>query len=112
EVNKELEDRVLERTLELTAMLEREKELNDLKSRFVSIASHEFRTPLSTILSSAELIENYRIAGELEKQKKHVDRIKTSVENLINTLGVFLSLEKLEQGKVKLETEEFDLEAF
>lgn len=112
EINKDLEERVRERTLELTIMLEREKELNDLKSRFVSIASHEFRTPLSTILSSVELIDSYRDNGETEKQQKHITRIKNSVENLINTLGVFLSLEKLEQGKVKLETKEFDLKDF
>lgn len=112
EVNRELEERVRERTLELTAMLEREQELNELKSRFVSIASHEFRTPLSTILSSTELIENYRNTNEPDKQVKHIQRIKNSVENLINTLGVFLSLEKLETGKVKLEVNEFELDSF
>ncbi len=107
-----LELKVRERTLELTEALEREKYLNEMKSKFVAIASHEFRTPLSTIQSSAELIRKYMDLGDKDKQLRHVDRIRNSVENLTNILNVFLSLEKLEQGKMSLEPEEFDFEAF
>ncbi len=80
--------------------LEKEKELNELKSRFVSMASHEFRTPLSTILSSVTLIEKYRLESEEEKRKKHIYRIKAGVNNLVGILNDFLSLDKLEDGKI------------
>ena len=80
--------------------LGRERELNDLKSKFVSIASHEFRTPLSTVLSSASLIDQYNDRGEKDKVSKHVHRIKSSVNNLTSILNDFLSLGKLEEGKI------------
>ena len=86
---------------ELTKALSKEKELSDLKSRFVSMASHEFRTPLSTILSSASLVGKYTETDEQEKRNKHVDRIKASVNNLTNLLNEFLSIGKIEDGKVK-----------
>jgi len=80
--------------------LGRERELNELKSKFVSIASHEFRTPLSTVLSSASLIDQYNERMEKDKVKKHVQRIKSSVNHLTSILNDFLSLGKLEEGKV------------
>lgn len=92
--------------------LETEKELNDLKSKFVSIASHEFRTPLSTILSSAALIQQYREKGDLEKLDKHAQRIKSSVNHLTQILNDFLSLGKLEEGKVEVNEELIDLPVF
>lgn len=107
--NEELEEKVNERTLELTAALEREKEMNELKSRFVSMASHEFRTPLSAILSSVSLADKFADAGDREKQKKHVERIKSSVRNLTDILNDFLSLDKLEEGKVQVNAETFNL---
>ena len=79
---------------ELTEALEKEKELNDLKSRFVSMASHEFRTPLSTILSSVSLIDKYTLDEDLDKRQKHINRIKAQVKNLTNILEEFLSLGK------------------
>ena len=93
--------KVEERTLELTHALEREKDLSEMKSRFVSTASHEFRTPLSTILSSIALLEHYMAPEQEEKRQKHIDRIKSSVKNLTDILDGFLSLEKLEQGRVE-----------
>lgn len=110
--NEDLEKKVRERTLQLTEALEREKELNEMKSRFVSVASHEFRTPLSAILSSTSLIEHYTAPEQAEKRDKHIDRIKSSVKNLTDILNDFLSLEKLEQGKVEAHTVEFDLKEF
>jgi PAS domain S-box-containing protein len=80
--------------------LGRERELNELKSKFVSIASHEFRTPLSTVLSSASLIEQYNQRNDTDKIKKHVQRIKSSVNHLTSILNDFLSLGKLEEGKI------------
>ena len=111
-INEDLENKVKERTLELTYSLEKEKELNEMKSRFVSIASHEFRTPLSAILSSTSLVEHYIKPEQEEKRKKHIDRIKSSVRNLTSILDDFLSLEKLEQGKVEAHSTEFNLKEF
>lgn len=108
-VNTTLEQKVIERTLELTEALEREKGLSELKSRFMSIASHEFRTPLSTILSSTSLIEKYNKEEQTENRKKHTTRIKSAVRNLTDILDDFLSLDKLEQGKVTLTKESLNL---
>lgn len=82
--------------------LEKERELSELKSRFVSMASHEFRTPLSTILSSAGLSEKYLEKKDNEKIEKHLSRIKTSVGLLTSILNDFLSLSKLEEDKVQI----------
>ena len=102
-LNQELEIKVSERTDELEKVvnrllstnwkleksqsnlqvaLEKEKELNELKSRFVSMASHEFRTPLSTIMSSVSLLQKYIKNQDLSKTDKHINRIHTSVNNL------------------------------
>lgn len=125
-LNIELENRVEERTLELEKVvkelqknkedisraLKKEIELNELKSRFVSTASHEFRTPLSTILSSASLIERYIDSGKTENSEKHIKRIKASVKNLTGILNEFLSLSKLEEGKLQQNFVVFDLVDF
>ena len=111
----ELEKEVLERKKaveETKKALEKERELNELKSKFVSLASHEFRTPLSTILSSASLINQYKEKGELEKVDKHIERIKSSVGHLTNILNDFLSLGKLEEGKVEYKPEMIGLDNF
>ena len=97
---------------------EKEKQLNELKSRFVSMASHEFRTPLSTILSSSSLIEKYLdktdadIATTRENTHRHIKRIKSSVGNLTSILNDFLSLDKLEQGKVEVKPSIFNIAKF
>ena len=88
--------------------LAKEKELSELKSRFVSMASHEFRTPLSTISSSAELVELYEKQEQQEKRVKHLNRIKASVRNLTSILNDFLSLEKLESGKIRFQPKTID----
>lgn len=110
-----LENEVQERKKaeeEVRKSLERERELNDLKSKFVSIASHEFRTPLSTILSSTSLIQQYKERNEFEKQDKHINRIKSSVNHLTGILNDFLSLGKLEEGKLEVLRETFTLHDF
>lgn len=92
------EHKKLERTLYKS--IEEEKKLNELKSRFITMASHEFRTPLSTILSSIFLLESF--SGETYEEKKHVhiNRIKRTVNILTHTLNDFLRLGKLEEGQV------------
>lgn len=98
---------------ELLKALEKERQLNELKSRFVSMASHEFRTPLSTVLSSADLAESYRGGEEhQEKRSKHLQRIKTAVGTLTGILNDFLSLSKLEENKVQAQAVAFNLTEF
>ncbi|ERJ61022.1 PAS domain-containing sensor histidine kinase [Sphingobacterium paucimobilis] len=89
--------------------LEKEKELNQLKSRFVSMASHEFRTPLSSVQLSASLIDRYIERPDFEAVMKHTNRIKGSVQLLNNILNDFLSLEKLEAGVVVVNKQNINL---
>jgi len=89
--------------------LKKEIELNELKSRFVTMASHEFRTPLSAILSSVSLISKYNDPKDEEKRTKHVNRIKSSVANLTGILNDFLSLSRLEEGKIMNDPTSFDV---
>ncbi len=104
-------NRMLERSeQELKELLERERQLNELKTRFVSMASHEFRTPLSTIMSSASLISRYTETEQFDKRERHVHRIKSAVDNLTGILNDFLSLSKLEEGKVDLSPDAINLE--
>lgn len=94
---------------EVSISLEKEKELGQLKSRFVSMASHEFRTPLSAIQLSSSLIDKYAEPFESPNIAKHVSKIKNAVGNLTTILNDFLSLEKLEAGKVEPTFTPFDL---
>ena len=101
------ERKQLEEDLKLA--LDKEKEVNELKNSFVSMTSHEFRTPLSTILSSAELLENYRNKWDEEKQIKHFNRIKNAVEHMINLLNDVLFFGKAEAEKLDFNPEKLDL---
>jgi len=98
--------------VEMMKTLEKERELNTMKSKFVTIASHEFRTPLSTIVSSASLIGKYNAPDDQEKRGKHVSRIKSAVENLTNILDDFLTLSKLEDGHSTVQPRLFDIVHF
>jgi len=97
---------------DLNEALAKEKELNELKTRFVSMASHEFRTPLATIQSSLSLVKKYGEMKEPEKQDKHISKIKSSIGNLTDILSDFLSVSKLEEGKVENVPAELDLKQF
>ena len=94
----------------LRESLRKERMLGELKSRFVSMASHEFRTPLSTVLSSAYLIEKYASGEDQPKREKHLQRIVSSVNMLTDILNDFLSLGKMEEGKLQVKFSEFNLE--
>jgi PAS domain S-box-containing protein len=121
--SEELENKVEDRTLmlreaiselektkeEINVALAKEKELNDLKSRFVSMASHEFRTPLGTILSSVSLISKYNTTDTEDKKQKHIARVKTSVSHLTDLLNDFLSIGKLEEGMVHSNLDLFNI---
>jgi len=95
---------------ELKEALSKEKELGNLKSRFVSMASHEFRTPLSSILSSAELVQMVLDKDKPEKAKNYLERIVNSVNTLTGILNDFLSLSRLEEGQHVIEFTDFNLE--
>ncbi|HSU29123.1 MAG TPA: PAS domain-containing sensor histidine kinase [Chitinophagaceae bacterium] len=123
QLNAELEIKVEERTLilkealqkleqsqeELSEALDKEKQLNEIKSRFVSMASHEFRTPLTTVLSSASLLSKYNGPDEGDKRDKHIAKIKNAVNNLNDILEDFLSLGKLNEGRVSTKIEEVNI---
>jgi PAS domain S-box-containing protein len=96
---------------ELKISLQKERDLNDLKSKFVSIASHEFRTPLSTILSSASLINRYELTEQQTNREKHIEKIKSAVNNLTGILNDFLDLSKLEEGKIVVQFAEIAFES-
>jgi PAS domain S-box-containing protein len=104
------EQKFQERLLEKA--LKKEKELNRMKSQFITIASHEFRTPLATILTSAELIEKYNNPEDAEKKVKHFQKIKTAVNRVKEILMDFLSVEEVEKGKIVNNPETFDLVEF
>jgi PAS domain S-box-containing protein len=122
-LNQDLEKKVEERTKvlhealieleaskdQLSEALKAEKELNDMKTRFVTMASHEFRTPLSTILSSISLVDKYNSGENQDKIAKHVTRIKSAVTNMTLILNDFLSAEKLDEGKVFIRIEELEV---
>lgn len=97
---------------ETRKLLESERELSEMKSRFVSMASHEFRTPLSTILSSANLISKYQESDQQDKRDKHLNRIRSSVKNLTEILNDFLSLERIDSGAMEINSHEVDISEF
>jgi len=121
-LNDELEDKVELRTHELRDALKnleisreelanalsKEKDLNELKSRFVSLASHEFRTPLTTILSSTHLLQKYTSTDEQPKRDKHIERVISSVNTLTDILNDFLSVGRIEEGRVQLKLTSFN----
>lgn len=97
---------------ELQSALEKEKELRRLRSQFVSMTSHEFRTPLSTILSSAELLEHYGYKWSPEKKLDHVHRIRDAALLMTTVLDKILILGKSEAGRLELKPEELDVIQF
>ena len=104
-----LERTVKERTQQLTEALVKEKELNDLKTKFLSLVSHEFKTPLSGILTSATLAGKYKLSDQQEKREKHLKTIQNKVKYLNNIINDFLSIERIESGKVNYKFSTFPL---
>ncbi|AUC80259.1 PAS domain-containing sensor histidine kinase [Nonlabens sp. MB-3u-79] len=89
--------------------LQKEKELNELKTKFLSLVSHEFKTPISGILTSATLIGKYTTEEQQEKREKHLNTIKSKVKYLNTIIDDFLSLERLDTGKAIYKTTSFPL---
>ncbi len=132
-LNVELEQRVQQRTAELELAnqrlqleiaerqraeiaakrsLEKEQELNDLKSRFITTASHEFRTPLSIILTSAELLECFGANCPPEKRHRYVQKIREAVQGMTTILSDMLTLGKAESGTLEFKPGVLDLTTF
>ncbi|WP_237685866.1 sensor histidine kinase [Flagellimonas profundi] len=105
----QLENTVEERTQQLRQALKAEKKLNDLKTKFLSLVSHEFKTPLTSILTSTSLLTKYTETGQQERRDKHIATIKSKVKYLDNILTDFLSIERLDLGKVKYNITSFPL---
>ena len=110
EKHKAYEEALLLTRDELKKSLENEKELGNLKSRFISMASHEFKTPLSSILSSAALISRYNHADQASDRERHIERVKASVTHLNTILTDFLSITKLEEGRFTPHITSFSLD--
>ncbi|QSS97690.1 PAS domain-containing sensor histidine kinase [Psychroflexus sp. ALD_RP9] len=111
-LNKTLEKEIKKRKIaeaKTKDALQKERELNDLKTKFLSLVSHEFKTPLSGILTSTTLIGKYTEKEQQEKREKHLKTIKNKVHYLTGILNDFLSVERLESGKVTYKFEEFSL---
>lgn len=93
----------------LTRALTAERKLGELKSRFVSMASHEFRTPLTVLQSSATLIEKYLALGQPAHCQPHLDHIRASTRHLNAILEEFLSIGLIDAGQVKAHPEWVDV---
>ncbi|NNC33818.1 MAG: PAS domain-containing sensor histidine kinase, partial [Croceitalea sp.] len=104
-----LEKTVELRTQQLSDALKAEKKLNELKTKFLSLVSHEFKTPLTSILTSTSLLSKYTLTEQQEKRNKHIESIKSKVKYLNAILNDFLSIERLEAGEVKYNLTEFSL---
>jgi PAS domain S-box-containing protein len=98
---------------DILRLLKNEQDLGKLKSRFVSMASHEFRTPLTSIMNSTNLLSKYvDKADSQEKQKNNISRIKLSLRHLLSILDDFLSLDRLEQRKITVRETNFIIPDF
>jgi PAS domain S-box-containing protein len=93
----------------LLAAIEKEKELNELKSKFISVASHEFRTPLSTILASSESLGSYWDRMTVEQRELRFSKIRQQVEHLNKYIGEMLHLTRLQAKEYLLDPETFDM---
>ncbi len=108
----DLEERVAQRTQELTAANEHLKELDRLKSQFILMMSHEYRTPLTTILSSAELLEHYSDRWSEDRKLEHLRRIVASVKHMTDLLESVLIIGKIEANKLDFVPVPIDLDKY
>jgi len=97
---------------DILASLRKEKELTDMQSNFISMASHEFKTPLTTILSSAALLKKYTETDQQPQRDKHIDRIQSAVRNINRILNDFLTIDKVKSQKLNVHHSIFNLQEF
>lgn len=110
--SKTLEEKVLEHTKELSMALEAEKRINELKSSFISIASHELRTPITIISTSVALMQRYHELKQYKKEQRLIDRIRLSANQFAAILDDLLSLDKMERRDIRVNKQSFDLRKF
>ncbi|MBC5796120.1 MAG: hybrid sensor histidine kinase/response regulator [Sphaerospermopsis sp.] len=110
--NEDLEQRVAERTAELQAALEKEKELSQLKSRFITMASHEFRTPLAIISSSSGILQKFSDRLSAERKEQHFQTIQNTIKHITQILDDVLMINRAEAEKIELHLEASDIIAF
>ncbi|MGQ9850747.1 MAG: PAS domain S-box protein [Aggregatilineaceae bacterium] len=96
---------------ELRKALEKERELSDLKTRFVSMASHEFRTPLTTIVSSTEILERYFDRLEPDQKAKHFQRVRAASHHMTQLLDEVLLLGRAEADQLQFRPQQIDIVA-
>ncbi|MFP4101693.1 ATP-binding protein [Coleofasciculus sp.] len=92
--------------------LDAEKQLNQLKSQIISVVSHEYRTPLTVVLSSAEMLSRYRQRLSDAKQEQHLGRIKSAVEHLTTLVDDVLFINQAELNKLQFKPEPIDIIPF
>ena len=112
QLNLNFEEEIKKRVIvekKLKVALKKEIELNDLKTKFLSLVSHEFKTPLSGILTSTILLEKYKLSEQQDKRDKHLKTITNKVHYLNNILNDFLSIERLDSGKINYKFTTFNL---
>ncbi len=112
ELKNELENRVAERTAELSQALEKEKELSQLKSRFISMASHEFRTPLAIISSSSGILQNFSDRLSEKRKQEHLETIQNTIKHIIQILDDVLMINQAEAEKIEVKLEPLDIITF
>jgi PAS domain S-box-containing protein len=96
----------------ILAALESEKELSELRSRFITMASHEFRTPLSIIASSTGILETYYQRLSDEKRQQHLQRVQSSVKHMASLLDDVLTMNRAEANRLNFQPQYQDLMAF
>lgn len=109
-LNTDLERRVTERTQDLNAALARERELGEMKTNFVSLVSHEFRTPLGVIMSAADVLQRYFERLAPEKRGRHLEMIFRSTRNLAALIDEVLLLSRVEEGRLRFTPVPIDLD--
>jgi len=112
ELKSELENRVAERTAELSQALEKEKEVNQLKSRFITMASHEFRTPLAIISSSSGILQNFSDRLSEKRKQEHLETIQNTIKHIIQILDDVLMINQAEAEKIEVNLEPLDIIKF
>ncbi|GCL42477.1 hybrid sensor histidine kinase/response regulator [Anabaena sp. FACHB-1250] len=112
ELKSELENRVAERTAELSQALEKEKEVNQLKSRFITMASHEFRTPLAIISSSSGILQNFSDRLSEKRKQEHLETIQNTIRHIIQILDDVLMINQAEAEKIEVNLEPLDIIKF
>ena len=106
-----LESKVQERTKQLALALEEVKEINKMKSEFISAVSHELRTPLTSIKGYASLLITGKLGAVPETVKERLEKINAHSDNLVKMINNLLDIARIESGRVEMKMEKCDIAA-